>query len=85
MKLTKKVQRKSFGHNLTVEFFVEEDGQVGDAKITESANPDFDRELLRVVNGMPKWKPGKLQGKAVRTRYQLGFSYGLQVRFGSKM
>lgn len=48
-----------------VKFVVNEDGVVTDAEIIQSAGPAFDKEVLRVINRMPKWKPGKQMGKPV--------------------
>ena len=48
-----------------VKFVVNADGAVTDAEIIQSAGTAFDREVLRVINRMPKWKPGKQRGKPV--------------------
>lgn len=48
-----------------VKFVVNTDGAVTDAEIIQSAGVVFDREVLRVINRMPKWKPGKQRGKPV--------------------
>ena len=36
-------------------------------KIVKSVDPNLDREALRVLRGMPAWKPGKDKGVACRT------------------
>jgi periplasmic protein TonB len=48
-----------------VKFVVNADGEVTDAVIVQSAGSSFDKEVLRVINRMPKWKPGKQRGKPV--------------------
>jgi periplasmic protein TonB len=48
-----------------VKFVVNADGAVTDAEIIQSAGTAFDKEVLRVINRMPKWKPGKQRGKPV--------------------
>lgn len=48
-----------------VKFVVNADGAVTNAEIIQSAGTLFDREVLRVINRMPKWKPGKQKGKPV--------------------
>lgn len=48
-----------------VRFVVNANGEVTDAVIVASGGQQFDREVLRVIGRMPKWKPGKQNGKAV--------------------
>jgi periplasmic protein TonB len=48
-----------------VKFVVNADGDVTDAVIIQTAGNTFDREVLRVINRMPKWKPGKQRGRPV--------------------
>lgn len=48
-----------------VKFIVNTDGLVTDAIVVQSAGTAFDKEVLRVINRMPKWKPGKQKGKPV--------------------
>lgn len=48
-----------------VKFVVNNNGDVTDAVIIKSAGSIFDREVLRVIARMPKWKPGKQNGKPV--------------------
>lgn len=48
-----------------VKFVVNANGDITDAVIVASGGSQFDREVLRVIGRMPKWKPGKQNGKAV--------------------
>jgi protein TonB len=48
-----------------VKFGVNADGDVTDAMVMKSGGNAFDKEVLRVISRMPKWKPGKQNGKAV--------------------
>lgn len=48
-----------------VKFVVNANGEVTDAVIIASAGSQFDKEVLRVIGRMPKWKPGKQNGKPV--------------------
>lgn len=48
-----------------VKFVVNTNGEITDAVVIQSAGPAFDKEVLRVINRMPKWKPGKQKGKPV--------------------
>lgn len=61
-----------------VESIIEEDGSMSDVKVTRSVDPSLDREALRVVKAMPKWTPGKLKGKPVRTKCTTPVVFRLQ-------
>jgi TonB family protein len=56
-------------------FVVEKDGSVSNAKVVKSVDPLLDAEALRVISAMPKWKPGKQNGKVVRVRYTVPLSF----------
>ena len=61
-----------------VEFYIEKDGTVCDAKVLRGIGYGCDEEALRVIGLMPKWSPGKQRGKAVRVRYTLPINFKLQ-------
>ena len=61
-----------------VQFIIEKDGSISDVKISESVNPSFDREALRVVKAMPKWNPGKVNGIPVRVKNEVPVVFGLR-------
>ena len=61
-----------------VGFVVERDGSITDVKIMRSVDPSLDREAQRVVKAMPKWKPGKQNGSAVRVKYTVPVVFRLQ-------
>ena len=52
-----------------VNFIVEPNGSLSNIQITKSLGGGCDEEALRVVNTMPKWNPGKQNGKPVRVSY----------------
>lgn len=58
-----------------VEFVVEKDGQVTNAKVKVPLFPECDKEAVRAVMAMPKWKPGKSMGKPVRCWYQVPVTF----------
>ncbi len=60
-----------------VEFYIERDGTVCDAKVLLGIGYGCDEEALRVIGLMPKWSPGKQRGKAVRVRYTLPVNFKL--------
>ena len=59
-------------------FIVEKDGSITGAKIVRSIDPALDAEALRVINGMPNWKPGTQKGEPVRVKYTIPISFRLQ-------
>ena len=61
-----------------VKFVVNVDGQVANVEIARGVDPSLDKEALRVVKAMPKWKPGKQRGKAVRVSYTVPINFVLQ-------
>ena len=60
------------------QFVVNRDGSIVDATVARGVDPYLDKEALRVVGLMPKWKPGKQRGKAVRVKYTLPVMFRLQ-------
>lgn len=61
-----------------VTFVVDKDGGISEAKIARGVDSSLDKEALRVVNSLPKWKPGKQRGKPVRVSYTVPISFVLQ-------
>ncbi|OFX58602.1 MAG: energy transducer TonB [Bacteroidetes bacterium GWB2_41_8] len=61
-----------------VNFVVGKDGTISQAKIFRGVDPSLDKEALRVVNSLPKWKPGKQGGKPVRVSYTVPINFVLQ-------
>jgi len=54
-----------------LKFIVEKDGTLSDSTVIHSVHPMVDREALRLVGQMPKWKPGTQNGVAMRVKYRL--------------
>jgi len=61
-----------------VTFVVERDGSITDVKVVKSVDPSLDKEASRVVQGMPKWIPGKQNGAPVRVKYTVPVTFRLQ-------
>ena len=61
-----------------VTFVVDKDGGISDARVARGVDPSIDKEALRVVNALPKWKPGKQRGAAVRVSYTVPINFVLQ-------
>ena len=61
-----------------VQFVVNKDGSIVDPVVVRGVDPYLDKEALRVISSMPKWKPGKQRGKAVRVKYTVPVTFRLQ-------
>lgn len=64
-----------------VSFVVEKDGTVSNAKVRRSVHPDLDKEAERVVGSMPKWRPGRHNGEAVRVKYNVPITFRSPYNF----
>jgi len=62
---------------VVVGFIVEKDGSIAHTRIIRSAAPSLDAEALRVIGGMPKWKPGRQGTKVVRVKYTVPVTFSL--------
>lgn len=78
VKYPKEATEKGISGRVVVSFIVMSDGTIADAKVVRSVHPLLDAEALRVVNLMPKWKPGMQDGKAVNVKYNIPVSFRLQ-------
>ena len=63
---------------VTIQFVVNKDGSIVDAKVIRGVDPYLDKEALRVIGTMPKWKPGMQRGKPVRVKYTVPVMFRLQ-------
>ena len=61
------------------QFVVNKDGSIVDVEVVRSGgDPSLDKEAIRVIKSMPKWKPGKQRGKPVRVKYTVPVNFKLQ-------
>lgn len=69
--LKKQIQGRSI-----CQFIVEKDGSISHIQVARSSgNKSLDRAAIRVIRTMPKWTPGRLQGKIVRTPYVIPVNF----------
>ena len=78
LKYPDKTKDRGVQGRLVIGFIVEKDGSLTDVKVLRPVDIDLDAEVLRVVKGMPKWIPGRQNGKRVRVRYLLPIHICLQ-------
>ncbi len=60
-----------------IQFIVNKDGSIVDPEVVKPVNPYLDKEALRVIAGMPAWKPGSQRGKAVRVKFTVPVNFRL--------
>ena len=65
---------------VVVDFIIDKDGKVTDARVIRSVDPRLDEEALRVVNASPKWRPGRVNGEKVRTSMTLPIEFILEKK-----
>ena len=63
--------RQKLGGRVMVQFVVETDGTISNVRVAKTVFPSLDAEAVRVVKAMPKWKPGKVNGRPVRVNFTL--------------
>ncbi len=61
-----------------VRFVVNEDGAITDAKVVRGIGSGCDEEAIRVIKSMPKWKPGKQNGRAVKVWFTQPITFRLE-------
>ena len=60
-----------------INFIIEKDGSVSNPKILRGIGSGCDEEAIRVIKLMPRWIPGKQNGKTVRVQYNLPIKFKL--------
>jgi TonB family protein len=63
-----------------VDFVIEKDGKVTNAKVTRGVSEELDAEALKVVSASPKWKPGRVDGEKVRTSMTIPVEFRLEKK-----
>lgn len=63
---------------VTVQFVVNKDGSIVDIMVLRGVDPYLDREAVRVISSMPKWKPGKQRGVPVRCKFTVPVTFKLK-------
>ena len=77
MKYPAEAKEKKQEGRVIVQFIVEKDGSITNAKVVRGVSPLLDQEALRVVGIMPRWNPGTQRGQAVRVQYTLPVMFSL--------
>jgi protein TonB len=70
-------QRANVSGRVFVKFVVEKDGSIGNVEVMKGIGFGCDEEAIRVIKSMPKWNPGRQNGKNVRVFYNMPVVYKL--------
>ena len=62
---------------VVVSFIVDRDGSIYWVKVVQKVNSALDKEAVRLIKSMPKWKPATKKGKATEANYNLTISFKL--------
>ena len=68
-----------------VEFVVERNGMITNAKVVKSVAPSLDQEALRVVTNMPNWEPGTKNGLRMRSQLTIPINFKVIREHGKFM
>ena len=71
LKFPEEIKAKGISGKVYVSFVVNKEGKVVDVKLMRGLEPSLDKEAIRAVSEMPKWTPGKQQGKAVKVTFTI--------------
>lgn len=71
-------RKDSIQGKVFVNFIVEADGKVSNARVLRGIGGGCNEEAVRVVSLMPAWTPGKQQGRNVRVSFNLPIVFALQ-------
>jgi TonB family protein len=76
-------REKGIAGQVILQFIVSSQGDVHNAKVLRGIGGGCDEEALRVVNEMPRWKPGKKDGQPVAVSFTLPIKFVLQSNDGA--
>ena len=71
-------EKKKVEGRVLVTFVVNTDGSITDIEVVRKTFPSLDAEAVRVISGMPRWKPGEQKGKKVRVKYTVPLNFRLK-------
>jgi len=70
-------QEQGVQGKVIVRFIVDKNGRIANARVIRSLDVYTDKEAIRVVNAMPTWTPGKMNGAAVKSYFVLPVTFRL--------
>lgn len=77
MKYPSQARRMGIEGRVYVQFVVDKSGNITEVQAVRGIGAGCDEEAVRVIKGMPQWKPGKQRGRAVKVRMILPITFKL--------
>ena len=71
-------KEKGIQGRVFIGFIVEKDGSISNVRNLRGVDSELDAEAIRVIQSLPKWKPGKHNGEFVRVSYQIPIVFKLE-------
>lgn len=78
IKYPEQAEKDGLEGRVVVKFKVETDGSIGDVTVAKSLSPVLDAEAVRVVKNMPRWTPGRENGKTVAVSMSIPIEFKLK-------
>lgn len=78
VKYPEEAQEKKIQGRVITQFYVEKDGKISDIRILNNLNYYLSMEAFRVIQAMPDWTPGTLEGEKVRVKFTLPINFMIQ-------
>lgn len=73
----RKAKKNNVSGRVWVNFTIDKGGNVRNVYLDRGIDPDLDKEAIRIISGMPKWKPGRQRGKAVPVELNINVDFVL--------
>ncbi len=77
LKYPNQARRMNIEGKVFVQFVINKDGSISDVQAVKGIGAGCDEEAVRVIQGAPKWKPGKQRGRPVKVRMILPITFKL--------
>lgn len=84
LKYPEEAVREGIQGRVMVEFIIDKDGKVTNARVVKGVSDELDAAALKVINASPKWKPGKVGGNKVRTSITVPVEFKLEKSSSKK-
>lgn len=78
IKYPAEAQKKGIEGKVIIQFVVAKDGSVKEIKVVRGVDEILNAEAVRVIESMPKWKPGKQRGEPVKVSFTVPISFQMK-------
>ena len=75
IKYPKKALKNSITGKVFVQFVIDKTGKVTNVVAVRGVEKSLDKEAVRVIKSMPKWKPGMKDGQPVKVKYTIPINF----------